>query len=309
MERALLIANPAASQFSGATHRSAVRQLKKRYELDVQWPTSADDARALARQAVTDGAGLVVAMGGDGIVHHVAQSLVGSGATLGIIPVGTTNVIARLLMIPSRPGAAIKLLASNHMVVASPVLAVYMETTAGTESRYAVFSAGLGVDAEIVSRAESEPYRKYRFGSLHYASTALETVWSDLRGRRNEITVRFGGEEATGIGIMVQIHPVFTYFGRSSLTIDNEMPDPMSVLLIERLPARRSLSVLWGAWRGNLATVKGMRLIRTDDLGVVTNRRPLPIQLDGEVFDGVTKARFSVIPEALRIAAPHPSRR
>lgn len=309
MDRALLIANPAASQFSGSIHRTAQRLLRRRYDLDVRWPTDADDARRITHQAVTDGVAMVVAMGGDGIVHHVAQPMVGSGATLGIVPVGTTNVIARLFKIPARPTAAVKLLASNHMVVPSPVMAVNLEVNGEPTLRFALFSAGLGVDAEVVLRAESEPYHKYRFGGLHYASTAVETVWSDLRHRSDEITVHFDDQEAIGIGLMAQIHPVLTYLGRTPLTIDPEIPDPLSTLLIERLPARRIPALLWGGWRGTLDKVKGLRLIRSHEVAATTNHRPLPAQLDGETIAGVGKLRMAVLPEALRIAAPQPSRR
>jgi diacylglycerol kinase family enzyme len=309
MDHAVLIANPAASQFTSGVHRQAQRILRRRFDLTVAWPESAAHATQISAKAVVDGAALVVAMGGDGIVHHVAQPLVGTGVALGIIPVGTTNVVARLFDIPMRATAALKLLATNHLEIPSPVLRLVASGPEGEQVRHGVFSMGMGVDSEVVIRAEAEPYRKYTFGSIHYARTAIGTVWSDLRHKKETLTIRAGGTTVKGIGIMAQIHPVFTYFGRVPLTLDPEVPDPLSVLVVEELPMRRAAAVLWGAMRGELAGVTGMTLIRHPEVQVEAIRGPIAAQIDGEVIRAIEHATVSVVPEGLRIAAPQPSRR
>jgi len=62
--------------------------------------TSGKAARALAREAVRSGLGLVVVAGGDGTIEEVASELVGSSAVLGIVPIGTMNNLARSLGVP-----------------------------------------------------------------------------------------------------------------------------------------------------------------------------------------------------------------
>src|SRR6516164_9617703 len=59
-----------------------------------------------ASQVVKDGAELVVAAGGDGTVREIASALVDTEATLGIVPLGTFNNLARSLNLPSDPDAA-----------------------------------------------------------------------------------------------------------------------------------------------------------------------------------------------------------
>ncbi len=309
MDRVVVIANPAASQFSGGVHRAAQRILRRRFDVSFIWPNNAEHAYQIAADAVADGVPMVIAVGGDGIVHHVGQALVGSQTTLGIVPVGTTNVLARMFNVPLRPTAALKLLISNHLVIPAPALRVVVATSDGEIVRHALFSFGLGVDAEVVAVAEAEPFRKYRFGSLHYARTALAVVWKELRHRRDVIAVSYNETELKGIGVLAQIHPVYTFFGKRPLTIDGETPHPLSVLLVERIPIRRAPAVLWAARRKGLAGVKGMTLIRHPEVDIRTVDGPLPAQLDGELIRGVGHARLSVLPEAIRIAAPHPSRR
>ncbi len=60
----------------------------------------ADEARGLAERAVADGVDRLVVVGGDGMVHLAVQALVGTSTSLGIIPCGTGNDVARYLDLP-----------------------------------------------------------------------------------------------------------------------------------------------------------------------------------------------------------------
>ena len=100
MPRLTLIANPAASGFTGALHRRVVSILRASYDVTAAWPDSADDARATAHRAASDGVEVVAAMGGDGVAHHVANGLAGSDTAMALVPAGTTNVLARILGLP-----------------------------------------------------------------------------------------------------------------------------------------------------------------------------------------------------------------
>src|SRR5262245_47704117 len=86
----VVILNPTAGNFE------TVRDCQERVESIVgDWPirisSHAGEAEALARRAVEEGFGRVVAAGGDGTVNHVANGIAGSDAALGILPMGTVN--------------------------------------------------------------------------------------------------------------------------------------------------------------------------------------------------------------------------
>lgn len=303
MSSALLIANPAASQFTGGLHRSAMRTLARSHDIRAIWPQSAEHSRIAARDAVRAGVELVIAMGGDGIVHHVAQGLVDTEGILGIIPAGTTNVLGRLVGIPSRPKDAVKMLADGYVVQRFPTAEVRADGQEDSWTARALFSLGIGPDAIIVAAAETEPYRKYRFGSIHYARTALGIVWRDLRKRRPDMTV-ITTTERPGIGAMVQFHPAYTYFGRVPLRLDAVAPDPMSVLTIERLPMRRAGSIVRRAATGTLEHVKGLHLDRQVGEFSVEAGTAVEVQMDGEHYGLVRRLTAVAHPDGLAVAVP-----
>lgn len=280
-----------------------MRTLARSHDIRAIWPQSAEHSHIAARDAVRAGVELVIAMGGDGIVHHVAQGLVDTDGILGIIPAGTTNVLGRLVGVPARPKDAVKLLADGYAVERFPTVEVRGEGQDESWTARAVFSLGVGPDAIIVAAAETEPYRKYRFGSIHYARTALGIVWRDLRKRRPDLMVTTTNHRP-GIGAMVQFHPAYTYFGRVPLRLDALPPDPMSVLTVERLPMRRAGIIVRRAATGTLDQVKGLHLDRRVEELTVEAENTVEVQMDGEHYGMVRRLTAVARPGGLAIAVP-----
>ncbi|MGQ0849351.1 MAG: diacylglycerol/lipid kinase family protein [Actinomycetota bacterium] len=305
MQRLMLLANPASSQFTGGGHRSVTRILKRRYAVELAWPQSADHARHLSAQAVADGYDVVAAMGGDGVVHHVAHALAGTETTLGVIPTGTTNVYSRLHHLPAKPNAAARLLAGAHNRRRVDVLEIRGAQADGPVRRMALFAAGFGFDAEVVRAAEGEPYRKYWFGGLHYARAAVGTVVRRYRTKQPTIRVSTPNREAEAVAVLIQFQPVYTYFGRLPLSLGSNPPEPLSVLVVESLPARRVPWIIGRALsRGDLGALPGMQLWdKVDDLTIEAEPPSLG-QADGEITGEWSTASMTLRPEALGLIVP-----
>jgi diacylglycerol kinase family enzyme/membrane-associated phospholipid phosphatase len=112
--------------------------------------TTVDDAGAsMARAAVAAGADMVVAAGGDGTVRVVCAEMAGTGIPLGIVPMGTGNLLARNLGIPLTADAALET-ALRGQDRAIDVVAV--EGDSLDKTRFVVM-AGLGLDAAIMAGA------------------------------------------------------------------------------------------------------------------------------------------------------------
>lgn len=309
MTDTVLIANPAASQFTGALHRTIVRVLGASREVDTVWPKSPSESRMFAARASQEGATLVVAVGGDGVVHHVAQGLIGTESTLGIIPAGTTNVLARMLGIPQKPAAAAKMLGAHSEVTTWPILEVEADLAGGTSRFWSLFALGIGPDAAVVEKAEQDPHRKYRFGSIHYARSAIATVWSDIRKRDATALVKVGDESHPAIGALFQFHRSYTYFGRVPMSLGSVSPDPLTVLVIDNLPIRRTMSIIRGlVGKRGLGSVKGFTVIEGVNEATLTSVKPLELQSDGEMMGAATRVRVIHQAERLRVATPQSPR-
>lgn len=301
MSSAVLIANPAASQFTGGMHRTAMRTLARHYDVTAAWPRSSEESESMAAEAVAGGTEIVVAMGGDGVVHHVAQGLVNTSAVLGIVPVGTTNVLARILGAPARPKKAVKILSNGFRSKRVPTLRIEGRSFQTEFSRSALFSMGVGADAAVVHAAEQDPLRKRSFGSIHYARAAVTTIRKDLRKRPPTVSVTAGDRTLHGIGLLAQFHDVYSYFGRRPLIVGD--PDPIAVLVIEELKLRRTLKILRAAGPGgDMGSIDGLTLWEDVEEFEVQSPSPVEVQADGELLAGVTEMSVSFQPESLTVA-------
>ncbi len=114
-QRALLVINP----ISGTTSKRGLdREVMHRLEplgwnIDVAWTSGHGDATCLANDAIKHGYDSVIAAGGDGTINEVARALRDSTLSLGIIPCGSGNGLARHLQIPIHVRSAIEVKAGG----------------------------------------------------------------------------------------------------------------------------------------------------------------------------------------------------
>lgn len=287
-----------------------LRILRNQYTVEPAWPQSPDHARQLTAAAAAAGYDVVAAMGGDGVVHHVGNALAGTETKLGVIPTGTTNVYARLMGIPKKVAHAARLLVGPNHLQLAPLLSIEGMADDSIVHRYALFAAGFGFDADVVQAAEKEPYRKYRFGGFHYARTAIATaLFSYRRGARSDIKVRVNGESTEAVAVLIQFHPIYTYFGRLSLSLGATPPNTITLLAVEALPARRVPRIAATLLRsGDFASVPGLRVWREVQELHLDATPPVNGQADGELTGAWSGARTVLKPRALQVIVPPPPR-
>ncbi|MDR0395500.1 MAG: diacylglycerol kinase family lipid kinase [Tannerella sp.] len=122
----------------------------------------AGHAKELTLNAMSRGADCVIAVGGDGTVNEVAQNLLYSDVTLGIIPKGSGNGLARELNIPMDAKGAVEVIFSGHTSVIDACKA---------NERIFFCTCGVGFDA-TVSREFAKEKRR---GSLTYIKDVMES--------------------------------------------------------------------------------------------------------------------------------------
>jgi diacylglycerol kinase family enzyme len=304
MPKLLLIANPAASGFTGGAYREAVRVLNEAHHLEVVWPQSGVEATEAAAKAAADGYDIVAGMGGDGVLHRVANGIAGTRTALGIIPAGTTDVLARILGIP-RDAARAAAVLRDAEPQASPVARYDADGPDGPISGYALFAFGAGLDAEVVQDAETTPHRKTWFGGLYYARRAVGMFFREFRKRRPTLTVTVGEEAWEAVAVLTQVRWPYTYFGPMPLRLTARPAGRLTLGVIETAPiVRAGMLAVTSLFGRGVGRIRGIEVCPDQAGFSVAADPPTLLQADGELLGRASELKVSYRPDFLHIVHP-----
>ncbi len=191
MRSAWLIYNPAAGRFpAGWLLSRAVGVLDKAgWSVEVREAQDGGHLSELAREAVVAGCKAVFVAGGDGSVGRVASALSGTDVALGVLPAGTANVWAKEIGIERLDWIHLFALEkAADRLARGEVHKVDMGTANGQDF---LLWAGVGLDAEIVSRIEPRQRWEKMFGPVHYGLLAL---WKTIGWEGVELRVQAGDQ-------------------------------------------------------------------------------------------------------------------
>lgn len=142
---AVLIINPKSGTFEkqvGSPEKLVTMLRAHDIQAMVQLKTSSKKVRKWVHKAVAKNVGLIIAVGGDGTIEDVALPLIGSRTTLGIIPAGTMNNLARGLGIPLDIEQACALLGAG---ITRQIDVGTVRTSEGAKPAYFLETSGLGL--------------------------------------------------------------------------------------------------------------------------------------------------------------------
>ncbi len=165
-----LIFNPKSGLLKKVATLDEVVEMLRRHGLqaEVTVKTSGKVARAAAKAAAENKEELVIAAGGDGTIEDVATQLVESETTLGILPIGTRNNLARELGVPLDLDHACALLAAG---ITRKIDIGRVRAGAGSDVEYFLESAGIGLSAIVLPAGQE--LRKGRLARLPRALRKL----------------------------------------------------------------------------------------------------------------------------------------
>ena len=190
MRSAVLLYNPLSGnrQAKRRNQIDAVVEVLRNAQIDAVCiaTRSSADATEQARQAVAAGYDTVFACGGDGTVNDALQALVGTHTSLGVIPMGTGNVLAHDLGIPLQPTRALGAALSGQPRRIAVGKIEYQDPTGKPAERYFSVVAGIGVDAHLFRHFD--PQAKQRFGMASYYTKA---TWLWLTQKMVDFSVEF----------------------------------------------------------------------------------------------------------------------
>jgi len=258
---------------------------------------SAPELESAARQALAEGHRVLLAMGGDGTFHALANGAFGSDAVVGILPTGGGNDFAAALGLPGNP-----LRAAEGVLKGKPrsVDLVRVRVADGRTRLYAG-GGGVGLDAEAALHA-SGAYRHLP-GRLRYIASALRGLSEHLPLK---VRLEFPGTDVPpveAISLVTGVLNTPTYGAGLRLAPDARIDDGLlQVVMIEKLSTLGVLKLiprLLGS--GELRTSQVKRW-NVKSVRICTDR-PCLFHGDGEIL-GPAPVEIEVVPSAVHVLAP-----
>ena len=281
MARALLVYNPAAGQWWSRPEPEVVRDALAREGIDaaVLVTRGQDHAAELVCEHLSPGIESVWACGGDGTVCQAATALVDTGVPLGILPVGTVNVIARECGVPGRWRRAARELARTRRT--RPFRAWRVGR------RAALLGIGVGYEARVIAAAEGAP--KHWLGPAAVGASGVREL-----ARYDFPPLRATGEDQHGrpfdlAATQVLASVTRVYAGRFVAAPDADPEDGCIDVIVSEGRSRVRLAAFWAGVEvpGTLhLRVPGVRTLRARRLRVAAeDGRAVEVHVNGDPVD------------------------
>lgn len=286
-----IIINPAAGQ-----PQPILNQINDVfYPADILWGVSitrtGGDATRFARQAISDGAEVIGAYGGDGTVMEVAQAVRGGDVPMAILPGGTANLMSVELGVS-------KDLTQAAQIMVDPNSVVRLVDMAQAGDKNFMLRLGIGFGGEKVRLADRE--LKDRWGILAYSIAGLKAL-ETAPVARYRITV--DGDEYETDGKTCLVDNAGT-LGMSNVTAseDISVSDGLLDVIVVRDDSIGSLISVGTQILGGTPNPDDFKHWQGREISIVADP-PQPVTGDGEMWDD-TPVSARVLPGVLPILTP-----
>jgi diacylglycerol kinase (ATP) len=290
-----IIYNPAAGQRRSAFFTRVLSALEARgWRAELRTTARAGDAKAMAAAAARAGAARIAVAGGDGTIHEAVNGLAAApqksgsaGPLLGIIPLGTANVLAQEIGLPLKPEAVAACLTGQKE----------LSTRLGRIGEGVfLLMAGAGFDAQVVAQVSIPLKRKFGKGAY---------VWETLRQAFGygfpELDLELDGrpERARSLILARAAH----YGGAFLLSREAGLEkETLQAFLLEEGGPLSVLRCSLALAMGRLEGARGVRRLPVEKVKIL-GPTGLPLQADGDHV-GATPVEIGLSERRLRLLVP-----
>lgn len=289
-EKVCLIINP----ISGTESKKNIPEMvaaaydQKKFELVIHITGYPGHATEIARQAVKEQYRYVLTAGGDGTVNEVARTLVNSNTTLGIIPFGSGNGLARELDIPMDAEKALQIILSGNS----------RTIDYGTANDHIFFcTCGFGFDAFISDKFAEEKKR----GPLGYLRNILESA-VDFKSEEYELIHDEGSLKERAF--VLTCANASQYGNEAYIAPGASMDDgKMNVSILKPLNALEIPQTTLQLFTKNIDKNSKMTTLVTQKLTIHRERKGL-MHVDGEPVETGREINVEIIQKGLKVLVP-----
>jgi YegS/Rv2252/BmrU family lipid kinase len=282
------------NKYSGAGYRpdvegriiTACGQLN--LECVIEFTQERGHATELARHAVEQNFRTVFAVGGDGTVNEVAQGMVNTGVTMGILPKGSGNGLARHICVPMNFRKSLATLSSRQTITMDTVL---------VNGRLSVNVAGIGFDGHVAGLFGKNGKRGLVGYSwlvvkefLSFGEFPLDMEVDGQRFQRSTFILAFANSSQFGNNAKVAPHA----------SVCDQRVD---VCLIKKVPLTQAIGFAQKMFNGTMDRSAFVEIIQAKKIELQFDR-PMPYHIDGEAMEPQARFSIEVQPKSLRMLVP-----
>jgi YegS/Rv2252/BmrU family lipid kinase len=283
MPESVIIFNPKARSEKSRELADVLREIAP--EAELRMTSEAGDAKRLAAEAAREGFRIVTAAGGDGTLNDVANGLVGTGAALGVLPVGTMNVFAKEHGLPARLREAWAVIRTGNLRE--------IDLLAANDTHF-IQLAGVGLDAQVVKETTWES--KKSLGPLSYLISAAQIA----ARTPPKLVVEAGGAVSEGSFVLIGNG---RYYGAKLVLFPKARVDDglLDVLIFKNIGYLDIAKYLAGVLMGRHTGMGGVEYFQVAEARVHSQQQ-VPVEVDGEL-SGELPVTFRVAGK-LRLCVP-----
>lgn len=293
LTKAILFYNKKSGQTSTGQKREKICAHFVQHEIELEViivPKPQAEIQKIVNQAIEDGVNLFIAAGGDGTVSFVGNALIGTEIPLGIIPLGTGNLLAKELHIPQKLEGALELLTSaEHDTIKIDTIQL--------EERSYILNVSVGVTPQIMEQTDSSD--KQRLGFFAYLINFIQQI---LGLKLQRFNLEYDGKKKT-----YSASEILITNGRSigveglQWSQDVSLIDgALDLFIIRAANLFDILSLLISIFAKNERMNASIKIVRFTDYCRIKTQSPIRIQADGDCV-GETPVEVKVNPSSLSI--------
>jgi diacylglycerol kinase family enzyme len=232
-----------------------------------------------------------------------------------VVPGGDGNVFARTLGIPIEPPqAAAHIVRVIRSGASTRVIGLSLADSANLpQPRYFTFSAGLGLDAEVVADVERARRAGQPSSTLLYMRTALRRYYTATDRSKPALTLHTPGHTPTTglfMGVVTNSSP-WTYLGGLPMLVvpharnGTDLNSGLDVFGLRRMRTLTTLYTLHQMMHSDSKPPTGPDVLTMAEVRALAFSaiRPIAFHIDGEYLGETEQVSFTFVPDALRVIA------
>lgn len=289
-ENILFIINPVSGK---ANQAKTVKQINENLELNkynVLYENTKyrGHANEIARHYIEKGIKKIVAVGGDGTVNEVSSAIIHTDISLGIIPSGSGNGLARFLSIPLNAKDAIKILNNPSIKTID---------AAKINNKYFFCTSGVGFDAHIGNifnkNIKHKPINYFRI-----------TIQEFFNYRPKKYKLRFDNQKKKVKSLLVTFANAGQYGNNVYISPDARIDDGLlDLCILKPFPKSLMLPVGLKLIGRTINKSKYLEVFKCKEI-ILKRKKKMKCQYDGELYKAGRKIKVKILPASLKVMLP-----